>query len=158
MNRCARRPAEPEQADGNEERADHRGLETDLGPEFAILVELGLDEFVAVVEKGPQNDEGPDEDAKKSETFEAMGEVVDLAEDDGEGLEPEVKETISQGNVEVECKANGFLQGEGEWPDEDHEEDFLRGHSFGFELWLAFDVGIAGSLADVDSAAVDDVA
>lgn len=158
MNRRARRPAEPEQADGNEERADHSGLQTDLGPEFAVLVELGLDEFVGVVIKGHQDDDGTDEDAEEGQTFETLGEVVDLAEDDGEGLEPEVEKAVCEGDVEVECEANGFLQGEGEGPDEDHGNDFLRGHAFGFELWLAFDVAVAGSLADVDGATVDDVA
>lgn len=158
MDRRARRPAEPEQAGGDEERADHSGLQTDLGPEFAICVELGLDESIAVVVKGHQDDQGADEDAEEGEAFEALGEVVDIAEDDGEGLEPEVEETIGESDVEVEREANGFLQGEGERPDEDHEEDFLCGHAFGFELWLAYEVGVAGSLADVDSAAVDDIA
>ena len=158
MNRRARRPAEPEQADGKEERADHGGLQTNLGPEFAIVVELGLDEFVAVVEKGYQDNKGTDEDAEEGEAFETLREVVDLAKDDGEGLEPKVEQTVGEGDVEIESEANGFLQGEGEGPDEDHEENLLRGHAFGFELWLALDVDVAGNLADVDSATVDDVA
>lgn len=158
MNRRARRPAEPEQADGDEERADHGGLQTNLGPEFAVLVELGLDELVAVVEKGNHDDEGTDEDAEEGEPFEALGEVIDLAKDDGEGLEPEVEETVGERDVEVEYEADGFFQGKGEGPDEDHEQDFLRGHALGFEFWLAFDINITGSLANVKSSAVDDVA
>ena len=158
MDRRARRPAEPEQADGNEEGANHSGLQADFGSEFAVLVELGLDEFVAVVEEGYQDDEGSEEDAEECKAFEALGEVVDLGEDDGEGLEPEVEETVDEGDVKVECKADRFLQGEGEGPDEDHEEDFLCGHAFGFEFWLAFDISVAGSLADVDSAPVNYVA
>lgn len=158
MNRLARRPAEPEQADGDEECADHSGLQTNLRPQFPIMVELGLDEPVAVVEKGNHDDEGTHENAEEGEAFEALGEVVDLAENDGEGLEPKVEETVGEGDVEVEREANGLLQGEGERPNEDHEEDFLRGHAFGFQLWLTFDVNVAGSLADVDSATVDDVA
>lgn len=122
------------------------------------MVELGLDEFVAVVEKWDYDDNGTDEDAEEGETFKALGEVVDVAEDNGEGLEPEVEEAVGEGDVKVECEADGFSQCEGEGSDEDHEEDLLRGHAFGFELWLAFDVGVAGYLADVDSAAVDDVA
>ena len=158
MNRRARRPAEPEQADGKEERADHSGLQTKLGSEFAILVELGLDEFVAVVEKGYHDNNGTDEDAEEGEAFEALREVVDLAKDDREGLEPKVEQTVGEGDVEIESEANGFLHSEGEGPDEDHEKNLLRGHAFGFELWLAFDVNVAGSLANVDSAAIDDVA
>lgn len=84
--------------------------------------------------------------------------MINLAEDDGEGLEPEVEQTVDEGDVEVEGKADRFLEGEGEGPDEDHKEDFLRGHAFGFELWLAFDVSVAGSLADVDSSPIDYVA
>ena len=158
MNRRARRPAEPEQADGDEERPDHGRLETNFGPEFAILIELGLDEDVIVVEKGDQDDEGTEEDAEEGQAFEALGEVVDIDEDDWERLEPEVEETVGEGDVEIEYEDNGFLQGESEGPDEDHEEDFLRGHAFGFELWLTFDVNVAGRLADVDSAAVENVA
>ena len=84
MDRRARCPAEPEQADGNEEGADHGGLQADFGSEFTVLVELGLDEFVAVVEEGYQDNDGTDEDAEECEAFETLGEVVDLAEDDGE--------------------------------------------------------------------------
>lgn len=105
-----------------------------------------------------QDDEGADEEAEEGEAFEARGEVVDGAEDDGEGLEPEVEEAVGEGDVEVEREADGFLDGEGEGPDEDHEQDVLRGHAFGFELGLAFDVGVAGDGADVGSAAVEDVA
>ena len=119
------------------------------------MVKLGLDEFVGVVEEGDQDDDGTEEDAEEGEAFETLGEVVDLAEDDGEGLEPEVEETVDEGDVEVEGEADGFLQGEGEGADEDHEEDFLRGHAFGFDLGLAFDVGVASNLADVDCAAID---
>ena len=158
MNRHARRPAEPEQADGKEECADHSRLQTKLGSEFAILVELGLDEFVAVVEKGYHDNNGTDEDAEEGEAFEALREVVDLAKDDREGLEPKVEQTVGEGDVEIESEANGFLHSEGEGSDEDHEKNLLGGHAFGFELWLAFDVNVAGSLANVDSAAIDDVA
>ena len=119
---------------------------------------MGLDVSVAVVKKGAQDDQGADEDAEEGEAFETRGEVADVAEDDGEGLEPEVEESVGQGDVEVEGEADGLIHGEGEGPDEDHEEDLLRGHAFGFELGLAFDVGVASSLADMDGAAVDDVA
>lgn len=158
MNRRARRPAEPEQADRDEEGAHHGGLQTDFGPEFSVLVELGLDVLVKVVEKGYHDDESTHEDAEEGKAFDALGEVVDLAEDDGEGLEPKVEETIGEGYVEVEYEDDRFLDCEGKGPDEDHEEDFLRGHAFGFEFGLAFDLGVAGSIADVNSAAVDDVA
>ena len=111
MDRRARRPAEPKQADGQKERADHGGLQTNLGSEFAVVVELGLDELVAVVEKGHHEGEGTDEDAEEGEPFEALGEVIDMAKDNGEGLEPEVEETVGERNVEVEDEADGFLQG-----------------------------------------------
>lgn len=85
------------------------------------MVELGLDEFVGVKGEGDQDDESTKEDAEEGEAFETLGEVVDLAEDDWEGLEPEVEEAVDQRDVKVECEADGFFQCEGEGPDEDHE-------------------------------------
>ena len=109
MDRRARRPAEPEEANGQEEGAEHRGLQTDLGPEFAVLVEFGLDEFVAVVEEWGDDDEGAEENAEEGEAFEALGEMVDLAEDDGERFEPKVEQTVNEGDVEIKCKTNWFF-------------------------------------------------
>ena len=157
MDRRARRPAEPEEADGQEEGAQHRGLQTDLGAEFSVLVEFGLDEFIAVVEEWWDDDEGAEEDAEEGEAFETLGEMVDLAEDDGERFEPEVEQAVDEGDVEIKCEANGFFYREGKWPDEDHKKNFLRGHAFGFELGLAFDLVVASSFADVDSPTVEDV-
>ena len=109
MDRRARRPAEPEEANGQEEGAEHRGLQTDLGSEFAVLIEFGLNEFVAVVEKWWDNDKGTEEDAKEGEALETLGEMVDLAEDNGERLEPKVEQTVNEGDVEIKCEANGFF-------------------------------------------------
>ena len=51
MDGGAGAPAEPEEADGDEEGADHGGREALFGFELAASVELGFDVFVEVVEE-----------------------------------------------------------------------------------------------------------
>ncbi len=91
VDRGAGRPAEPEEADGDEEGADEGGLEADFGPQLAPVVELRFDVLAVVVEERDHDDEGSDEDAEEGETFGPEREMVDVDEDDGETLEPEVE-------------------------------------------------------------------
>ena len=86
---AAAAPPEPEEADGHEEAAHHGGLESDLGLDLSVLVELFFLVEVQVAVAG-HADERSDEDAEKGETFFAEVEAVDLDEDDGETFEPDV--------------------------------------------------------------------
>ena len=121
----AGRPAEPEEADGDEEGADEGGLEADFGAEEAPLVELRFDVSVVVEEEGDHDDEGAQEDAEEGQAFGPEGEVVDFDEDDGEALEPEVEESVDEGQVEVQEEADGLREREGERPDENHHRDLF---------------------------------
>ena len=154
----AARPAEPEHTDGDEEGAEEGGLEADLGAEEALLVELWFDVLVVVKEEGDHDDEGAEEDAEEGETLGAEGEAVDVDENDGEGLKPEVEEAVDEGEVGVEEKADGFGEGEGEGADEDHQRYLLPGHAFSFELGLAFDPRVVGQFPDPHRAAIEDIA
>lgn len=137
MHGRARRPPEPEQADGDAEGADEGWGEAVLGFEVAGGAEEGFHVLVDVPEEGRHDGEGADEDAEEGEPGGARGEVVDGDEDEGERFEPEVEESVDEGDVEVEEEDDGFGEGEGEGADEGHLDDFSAGHAFGFELWLA---------------------
>lgn len=137
MHGRARRPPEPEQADGDAEGADESRGEAVLGFEVAGGVEEGFHVLVDVPEEGRHDGEGAEEDAEEGEAGGARGEMVDGDEDEGEGFEPEVEESLDEGDVEVEEEDDGFGEGEGEGADEGHLDDFAAGHAFGFELWLA---------------------
>ena len=158
MHTRTRRPAEPEEADGDEEGAHEGRLQADLRAQLALRVELGFDVAAVVVEEGDHGDEGADEDADEGETFGAEGEVVGGDEDDGEGFEPEVEEAVDECEVEVEEEADGFGEGKGEWADEDHHSDFFAGHAFRFDFRLAFHARVVSQGSDAHGAAVEDVA
>ena len=49
---------------------------------------------VEVVEEWGNDEAGADEDADESETFLAETKVVEFDEDDGEGFEPNIEETV----------------------------------------------------------------
>ncbi len=78
MNRGASRPSEPEEADGDQEGAEHGGLKADFGTQTTVGVELGFDVFVGVPEEGGHDYEGAQEDTQEGETFGAKGEMVDV--------------------------------------------------------------------------------
>ena len=158
MDRGARGPAEPEEADGDEEGADERGLEADFGPEATVVAELRFDVAVVVVEEGEHDGAGADEDAEEGEAFGAEGEAVGVDEDEGEALEPEVEEAVDEGEVEVEEEADGFGEGKGEGPDEYHHADFFARHPFCFDFRLAFHPRVVRQRSDPDSPSVEDVA
>ena len=125
VDRGARGPAEPEEADGDEEGADEGGLEADFGAEEPLLVELRFDVFVVVEEEGDHDDEGPDEDAEEGETFGPEREIVYPDEDYREAFEPEVEQSVDERQVEVQKKADGLCESEGEGPDEDHQPNLF---------------------------------
>ena len=64
-----RGPAEPEQADGDQEGADEGRLEADFGAEETLVVELRFDVFVVVEEEGDHDDKRSEEDAEEGEAF-----------------------------------------------------------------------------------------
>ena len=57
MDGGARRPAEPEEADGDQEGADEGGLETDFGAKQTLIVELRFNVSVFLNEEGDHDDE-----------------------------------------------------------------------------------------------------
>lgn len=66
-------------------------------------------------------EEDADEDADEGETFGAETEVVDFDKDDGEGLEPDVQETVYQGDVEIEEEDHGLRKVEAYRSDDSDE-------------------------------------
>lgn len=66
MHGRARRPPEPEQADGDAEGADEGRGEAVLGFEVAGGVEEGFHVLVDVPEEGRHDGEGAEEDARKA--------------------------------------------------------------------------------------------
>ena len=125
VDRRAGGPAEPEEADGDEEGADEGGLEADFGPEEPALVELRFHVSVVEEEEGDHDDDGSDEDADEGETLGPEREVVDVDEDDGEALEPEIEQSVDQGEVDVQEEADRLGKGEGEGPHEDHQPNLF---------------------------------
>ena len=127
MDVFARRPTEPEEADGDAEGADEGGRETLFWCDISVLVEFGLGVFVEVVEErgagkqlsahcrdrwgsgvakerkgGLHCDESANEDTEESEAALAEVEFVDPVEDNGEGFEPDVEEAVHECNVQVQ--------------------------------------------------------
>ena len=84
MNAGACRPAEPEETDRDAEAADKSWREAFFGCELAVFVELGLDNFMEVVEEWRDDEDGAEEDSHECESFLAQVEFVDAFEDDGE--------------------------------------------------------------------------
>ena len=99
MNARARGPAEPKETDGYAKRADESGRETFLRFDLAVAVELRLDYLVEVIEERRHDEDGAEEDTHECETFLAQVELVDADEDNGEGFEPDVQETVDEGDV-----------------------------------------------------------
>ena len=94
VHRGARRPAEPEEADGDEERADKGGLQADFGAEETLGVELWFDVFVVVDKEGDHDDERPYEDAEEGKTLGSERETVNLDEDYRKAFEREVEQSV----------------------------------------------------------------
>jgi len=84
--------------------------------------------------------------------------VVDVDEDDGERLEPDVQQTVDEGDVEVEQEGNRFCETDGERFDESHLDDLAACHAFSIDLGLALKVEIAREFAIPGSPSIEDVA
>lgn len=128
----ARRPAEPEEADGDAEGADEGRREAVLWFDLAFGIEFRFHVLVDVPEKRTHGQKGAYEDAEEGEALLLEGELVDTDEDDGEGFEPEVEERVDEGDVEVQEETDGFGEAKGKGADEGHFDDFVSGHAFGF--------------------------
>ena len=99
MDTRARRPAEPKETDGYAKGANESGREAFLRFDLAVVVELRLDDLVEVIEERGHDEDGTEEDSHERETFLAQFELVDADEDDGTGFEPDVQETVDEGDV-----------------------------------------------------------
>ena len=157
VDRGARRPPEPEEADRYQKGAEEGGREAQLRPDVAGLVELRLCVGVRVPEEGAHDDEGSDEDAEEGEALAAKIETVDAAKDDGERFEPAVHQGIDQRYVHVEGEADGLAEAQGERSDKSHHDGFLARHAFGVELGLTFQLVVAGKLAKAAGPAIKNV-
>ena len=96
MDRGARRPAEPEGGE-NEEGAGEAGEGEAAhffaaGPGFVGGLRAPQDEVPEEVEGG--GEDGADADGEEGEAFLAGVEVVDVGEDEGEGLEVDVEDCV----------------------------------------------------------------
>ena len=94
---CA--PAEPEQTNWDAEGSHAASVQALFGLDLAVLVELRLEVCVHVPEVGRDDDQGSDENAKVGDTFETEREVINFDKDDDERLEPDVQDTIDEGDV-----------------------------------------------------------
>ena len=118
MDVRARRPTEPEQAEGDEECADESWGEAFFGANLTGLrVEFRFHVFVDVPEEWGDGDQCAKEDAYESEAGFSSRKMVDALEDYGEGFEPEVKNGVDERDVKVKEEEDGFCEGEGEGPD-----------------------------------------
>ena len=123
MDAWARGPAKPKETDWYAKGADESGREAFLGFDLAVVVELRLDDLVEVIEERGDDEGGAEEDAHERETFLAEVELVDANEDNGKGFEPDVQETINEGDVQIEEEDHWFFKIEGNGPDERDERD-----------------------------------
>ena len=158
VDRGAGGPAEPEEADGDEEGADEGGLQAEFGAEEALVVELRFEVAVEVVEEGDDDDEASDGDAEEGEALTLEREAVHVDEYDGEALEPEIEQSVDQGDVDVQQEADRLGEGEGEWPDENHQPNLSSCHALGLNLRLALHPWIVRERPDPPCPPVEDVA
>jgi hypothetical protein len=66
----------------------------------------------------------------------------------GKGFETEVEESVDEGDVEIEEKADWLGDAEGEGADVNQKQDFFSSHSFSFNLRLAPEFGVAGGFVN----------
>lgn len=158
VDRGARGPAEPEEADGDEKGANEGRLEADFGAELTALIELRFDVLVIVEKEGDHDDEGTQEDAEEGETFGSGREAVDPNEDYWEALEPEVEQSVDQCDIEIQEKANGLRERQGKRPDENHHCNLFSRHSLGLDLRLALHLRIFRQRPNSHCPPIEDVA
>ncbi|KAB8437333.1 hypothetical protein FH972_025013 [Carpinus fangiana] len=103
VHRRARRPANPEETNGEERPADagerQAAVLLDTGPRFALR--LGLAQERVPPEVDDAGEDGTDANAEEGEALLAEREAVDGWEDDGEGLEKDVHNGVDEGEVEA---------------------------------------------------------
>lgn len=142
-------PAEPEQANGDGEGADVGWQsQAELGLDLAVLVEFGFDVAHLVPDEGGKDDEDTNKNAEEGDTLKAQGEAVDLGEDDGEGLEPDVQQAVDQGDVHVQTQDDRLGQAQLEGPHERHHSDVLGLHFSAGQFGLAYQLFVACELAE----------
>lgn len=125
--------------------------------QLAILIELRLQIAMRPVEKRRHNDERANEDSQERKPLCPETEAVNLHEDDGERLEPDVQQSVDQCNVHIQEKHNGFAETQRERADEHHLDDLPAAHVLRFDLRLAFEVGISAGMAHADGASIEDI-
>lgn len=150
-------PPEPEETERDGEGADERGREPPFGLQLALGVELWLDVPALVVDEGREDDEDADEDADEGRALEAQAEAVDLREDDGEALEPDVQQSVDERDVQVEQEDHGLGEAQGERAHQHHLRHLTARHVLALELRLADQFVVAAELAQAPRAPVQDV-
>lgn len=158
VDRGARGPAEPEEADGDEKGAHEGRLEANFGAELTAIIELRFDVLVIVDEEGDHDNEGTQEDAEEGETFGSRREAVDPNKDYREALEPKVEQSVDQCDIEIQEKADGLCEREGKRPDENHHCDLFSRHSLGLNLRLALHLWIFRQRPNSHCPPIEDVA
>lgn len=124
---------------------------------MAVGVEFRLDVAHLVEDEGREDDQDAHEDPRKRRAFETQAQVVDLREDDGETLEPDVQQSVYQCDVQVEEEHHGLREGQRERADQDHGRNFAACHVLAFEFRLAHQLVVAREFAQAARAAVQDV-
>lgn len=84
MDARARGLVEPEEANGDAERADKSWRETVLGFQFALLIKLRFDYLVEVVEERRDNKYCAEKNSHERQAFLAQVELANAFENDGE--------------------------------------------------------------------------
>jgi len=114
VNVGVRRPAEDEEADGDEEGTADGGRQAELGLAAAdgarVALEAGDEAVANVVPEGVggRGEEHADEDAHEGEADLPEIEAVDVAEDEGEGAEEEIEDAEEDGGEEAEVEDHGL--------------------------------------------------
>ena len=75
-----------------------------------------------------------------------------------EGFETEVEESVDEGDVEIEEKADCLGDAEGEGADVNQKQDLFSSHYFSFDLRLAPEFGVSGGFVNAEVPTLKDVA
>ena len=118
---------------------------------------MRFDDAVEVDKEGGNDEDCAEEDADEGEAFFAEVEFVDSFEDEREGLEPDVEETVDESDVEVEEEDDGFAEVERDGADECDEHDVFACHFLGDEFGLAGQGLDSGEFAEATGASVENV-
>lgn len=141
----------------NAEGTNTASVETLLWLNLSIFVEVWLQTVLEVDEEWWNSDDSSNQDTKECHTFSAQSETIDTDEDDRERLEPDVQETVDQGDVQVEQEYHWLGEVKSEWSDKRHHYDVLSCHRLGHQLWFGLDVWVACQLPDAPCTAHKEV-